>query len=103
VTTARFASLDAALDAMQERLEALAETARRPPARAFAREIEPAAQVPVRAEVAGPQRFLAQVRGGVDLRGDGSPETWTGRIAKQVVQRRDGEDAVAALRRALAG
>ncbi len=100
VTTARFASLDAALDAMRRELTSAREP-RRGPARAFSREIAPAAQVAVRAEVAGPQRVLATVHAGVDLRGDGSPEAWTGWVSKRVVQRRDGEDAVAALRRVL--
>jgi hypothetical protein len=74
-----------------------------PPAHAFARTIEPVAQVPIRASVAGPQRLFPKVNGGVDLRGDGSAEAWTGRVNKVVVEPRKGENGVAALRRALGG
>lgn len=101
VQTSRFSSLDEALDAMEARLDASSGAAQRNTARVFHRRIEPVAQVAVRAEVAGPQRFLAKVNGGVDLRGDGSAEAWTGRVSKQVVQPRRGESAVGALRREL--
>jgi hypothetical protein len=43
------------------------------------------------------------VRGGVDVRGDGSAEAFRGRIRKHVVAREPGETAVDALRRALQG
>ncbi|WP_205695836.1 hypothetical protein [Conexibacter sp. SYSU D00693] len=62
------------------------------------REVEPVQQVAARAELTGPDRR----RGGVDLRGDGSREAFTGRWRKEVVEQHPGEDAVAALRRALA-
>ncbi|UGS34122.1 hypothetical protein [Capillimicrobium parvum] len=101
VTTERFASLDAALDAMAHRLDASSGDAHRDTARVFHRRIDPVAQVAVRAEVAGPQRFLAKVTAGVDLRGDASAEAWTGRVSKQVVQPHRGETAVDALRRVL--
>jgi hypothetical protein len=100
VSKERLDSLDAALDRLARALDQ-AGGVRRAPARAFAREIEPGAQVAIRAEIAGPQRWLPKVRAGVDLRGDGSPEAWTGRVSKQVVERRDGEGAVDALRRVL--
>ena len=69
----------------------------RPPVKLLRREIEPVQQVVARAEIAGP----GGRRGGVDVRGDGSTEAWTGRWRRRVVEQRSGEDAFAALRRAL--
>jgi hypothetical protein len=67
----------------------------------FHREIAPIAQVAARLELRGPGGPLRARRGGVDVRGDGSAEAWAGRIGKQVIEARSGEDAVAALSRAL--
>jgi hypothetical protein len=53
--------------------------------------------VAARGEVTGP----GGVRGGVDLRGDGSTEAFTGRVRRRVVEQRDGETPYDALRRAL--
>jgi hypothetical protein len=90
------ATLDAAVDALAARLGR--ERPARRPARVFAREIAPERQVVARGELAGPGR----ARGGIDLRGDGSSEAWTGRWRRTVVPPTSGEDPVAALRRALA-
>jgi hypothetical protein len=41
------------------------------------------------------------VRGGIDVRGDGSAEAYRGWLRKRLVEARKGESAVDALRRAL--
>jgi hypothetical protein len=92
----RFDELDEALRALEAELDALAGE-RRGTQRVLAREVAPVQQVAARAEVAGPRGL----RGGVDLRGDGSAEAFTGRVRRRVVEREAGETAYDALRRVL--
>jgi hypothetical protein len=103
VEHARYPTLDAAIDAAATELAALEPEARREPARAFTREVAPIAQVAARLELRGPGGLVGGPRGGIDLRGDGSSEAWTGRASKQVVVPERGETVVAALRRVLGG
>jgi hypothetical protein len=65
----------------------------------FKRDYAPIAQVLARGELRGADGG----RGGVDLRGDGSAEAWTGRFRRRVVAQQAGEDAYAALARVLGG
>jgi hypothetical protein len=101
VTVERFASRDAALDALEAAVRDAGRDDRLPATRVFHREIEPAARVALRAELAGPQRWLPRVHAGVDVRGDGSTEPWSGRLNREVVELEPGESAMDGVRRAL--
>jgi hypothetical protein len=94
-------TLEAALDALQRRLKELEPKARRDTVKVLSRSFDPVRQVVARAEVAGPGRLLPPVRGGVDLRGDGSTEAYTGRWRRTLVEAQVGESAIQALRREL--
>lgn len=97
-TRTHFDSAQETLTALAAAAEELARTERRDQTRVFAREYEPVMQVAARLEVSGPG-----VRGGVDIRGDGSSEAYSGRWRKRLVEQQPGEDAVQALRRVLEG
>ena len=92
----RFASLPEAFAALRARVAELAPGERRGPERGLLGEVEPVAQVVLRAEVAGPG-----AHGGIDVRGDGSAEAFTGRWRRVLVAREPDESAHDALRRAL--
>jgi hypothetical protein len=89
-------TLEAALQALEARLDDLARAERRP-AHLLGRTYEPVRQVAARGEIAGPGRL----RAGVDLRGDGSAEAFTGRSRRRLVPAQTGETAYEALRRVL--
>ena len=95
----RFGELADALAALERRGEELQEEAdSRPIDLRLGRKFEPVQQVFARLELAGPGRL----RAGVDVRGDGSVEAWTGRVRRTLVEQQAKESAYDALRRALA-
>jgi hypothetical protein len=94
----RFDEPEAALAAVESRGRELERDAHaRPVGGRAMRRIEPAQQVVARLELAGPGRL----RAGVDVRGDGSSEAWTGRVRRRVVEQLRGESPYDALRRVL--
>jgi hypothetical protein len=94
----RFGRLRDALDGIERRGRELEAAAREVPVGGtLIRRIEPVQMVFARLELSGPNRM----RAGVDVRGDGSTEAFTGRMRRRVVEQRKGESAYDALRRAL--
>jgi hypothetical protein len=69
----------------------------RPQGGTIIRKLEPVQIVLARLELSGPRRL----RVGVDVRGDGSSEAFSGRLRRRVLEPRDGESAYDALRREL--
>ena len=100
VRRSRYAALDEALDAVEASARDLSDDAN---ARAvdikIVRKFDPVQQVVGRVELAGPGRL----RAGVDVRGDGSVESYTGRLRRQLIEQQADESAYEALRRILAG
>jgi len=98
VERSRFDELDHALAALERRGQELQEGA---DARTIdvkiGRRFEPVQQVVARLELAGPRRL----RAGIDVRGDGSAEAWTGRVRRTLVKQRGRESPYDALRRSL--
>lgn len=101
VQRSRYAELDGALDALEQRGRELARDAPSDRVDAKIKRFEPVQQVSARLELAGPQRLLPSVRGGVDVRGDGSTEAYRGRVKRVLLEQRKGESSYEALRRAL--
>jgi hypothetical protein len=91
--------LDETLRALEREGRRLEETADgRAQGGMLTRRLEPVQIVIARLELSGPGRLHA----GVDVRGDGSSEAFTGRLRRRVVQQRQGESPYDALRRELA-
>jgi hypothetical protein len=97
VERVRFDRLHSALDALERRGRELQDEAgSRVVDTRLGRRFEPVQQVVARLELGG-----AGVRAGVDVRGDGSCEAWTGRIRRRLVEQEKRETAYDALRRTL--
>jgi len=95
----RFAELNLALRALDRRLAELEPTAHREDVQFFKRKIAASRLVSVRFEISGPRRILPAFRGGIDLRGDGSTEAFTGRSRRTLIAQGKRETATQALRR----
>ncbi len=92
----RYDDLDAALGAIEARGDELARDSRTDAVGGqLMRRIEPVQQVTARIQLAGP----GGLRAGVDVRGDGSAEAWTGWLRRQVLEQRAGESPYDALGR----
>ena len=96
-----FDALDPALEALESRGRELARDAPGSVRDAKLKRFEPGERVVARLEIAGPERFVASHRAGLDVRGDGSVQAYLGRVRRRVIDERGGEGAYAALRRAL--
>jgi len=97
VTRLEAPTLAAALDRVEAEARAAATGPKRETVDLRARAFSPVQQVAARVALTGPGRL----RGGVDVRGDGSVEAWTGGWRRAVVALEAGETAYDGLRRAL--
>lgn len=93
----RAEALGDALDLVEREARVLSMGPGRRPVELRLRSFTPQQQVAVRVELAGPG-----VRAGIDVRGDGAAEAWTGRLRRRVVEQLDRETPYDALRRAVA-
>ena len=94
----RAEDLEAARDQVASQGRALAAEPGRRTVSMRRREFTPQQQVAGRVELSGPG-----VRAGVDVRGNGDTEAWTGRVRRRVVEQEGRESPYAALRRVLTG
>jgi hypothetical protein len=93
----RFDERDVALAALEARARELAETADgKAVGGTLMRRLEPHQLVVARLELRGPG-----LKAGVDVRGDGSAEAFTGRVRRALIEQREGESPYDALRREL--
>jgi hypothetical protein len=101
VETSRFKDLDEALSALEGRGRALVDGTPGDAVDVRYKRYEPVERVSARIELSGPERLLPKVHAGVDVRGDGTTEAYSGRVNRRVIEQRKGESAYDALRREL--
>jgi hypothetical protein len=93
----RAAALDEALDLVEREGRALAARPGRRTVDLRTRTFTPQQQVAGRVELRGPGAAA-----GIDVRGDGAAEAWTGRVHRRVIEQEGRESPYDALRRVLA-
>ena len=99
VTRERYRDLAEALGAIEEWGVELEHNAHsQPRGGTLMRRLDPIQQVVARLELSG-----RGLRAGVDVRGDGSSEAFTGRMRRRLIEQRRHETAYQALRRTLDG
>jgi hypothetical protein len=93
----RVTGCDEALDVVEREARVLAAGPGRRAVELRSRTFTPVQQVAGRVELAGPG-----VRAGIDVRGDGAAEAWTGRVRRRVIEQEGRETPYDALRRFVA-
>ena len=88
------ADVDEALDVVEREGRVLSAGPRRRSVEMRSRTFSPQQQVAGRVELAG-----RGVRAGIDVRGDGAAEAWTGRVRRRVIEQQSRETPYDALRR----
>jgi hypothetical protein len=102
VEKVRASTLDEALDELEARTRVAATAeGRRGTVDLRYRRYEPGEQVVARAELRGPGRWRPAVRAGLDVRGDGEVQAWTGGVRRSRLEPAADETAYQVLRRAL--
>jgi hypothetical protein len=102
VDKVRADTLEQALDELESRTRVAATAeGRRGTVDLRYRRFEPGDQVIVRSELRGPGRWRPTVRAGLDVRGDGEVQAWTGGVRRSLLEPADDETPYQALRRAL--
>ena len=94
VERSKYDDVDAAMAALEARAGELRRTARRGRVDIKISRFDPVQQVTARLELSG-----RGLRAGLDIRGDGSLEAWTGRFRRELIEQRRGESPFDALRR----
>jgi hypothetical protein len=93
----RASGLEEALDLVEREGRVLSAGPGRRTVALRTRTFSPQQQVAGRVELAGPG-----VRAGIDVRGDGAAEAWTGRVRRRVIEQQGRETPYDALRRVVA-